>query len=45
CEIMNEDGTMARLPELIEFCAEHELKIGSVEDLIRYRQRTERHVQ
>ncbi|MGE0709964.1 MAG: bifunctional 3,4-dihydroxy-2-butanone-4-phosphate synthase/GTP cyclohydrolase II [Planctomycetota bacterium] len=44
CEIMNDDGTMARVPELREFCAQHGLKMGSVADLIRYRQRTERHV-
>src|SRR5690349_13373289 len=37
CEIMNEDGTMARVPELREFCARHGLKMISVADLIRYR--------
>ncbi len=37
CEIMNEDGTMARVPELREFCATHGLKMISVADLIRYR--------
>ncbi|HXF05893.1 MAG TPA: 3,4-dihydroxy-2-butanone-4-phosphate synthase [Blastocatellia bacterium] len=37
CEIMNDDGTMARLPQLIEFAAEHGLKIITVADLIRYR--------
>ena len=37
CEIMNEDGTMARKPELIEFAKKHGLKIGSIEELIRYR--------
>jgi len=37
CEIMNEDGTMARLPELIEFGKKHSLKIISIEDLIEYR--------
>ncbi len=37
CEIMNDDGTMARLPELINFAKEHSLKIGSVSDLIKYR--------
>lgn len=37
CEIMNEDGTMARLPELEVFAAEHNLKIISVADLVRYR--------
>ncbi len=36
CEIMNEDGTMARLPELKEFAARHGLKIGTIADLIRY---------
>lgn len=37
CEIMNEDGTMARLPELEKFAAKHDLKIISVADLVRYR--------
>lgn len=37
CEIMNEDGTMARLPELMEFSKQHNLKIGTIADLIRYR--------
>ncbi|MBI2921523.1 MAG: bifunctional 3,4-dihydroxy-2-butanone-4-phosphate synthase/GTP cyclohydrolase II [Planctomycetes bacterium] len=42
CEIMNEDGTMARLPELHEFCRRHALKLASVEDLIEYRRRNEK---
>jgi 3,4-dihydroxy 2-butanone 4-phosphate synthase/GTP cyclohydrolase II len=37
CEIMKDDGTMARLPDLIEFAAEHGLKIGTIADLIEYR--------
>jgi len=37
CEIMNDDGAMARLPELINFAKQHSLKIGSVADLIKYR--------
>ena len=37
CEIMNDDGTMARLPELIEFAKIHDLKIGTIADLINYR--------
>jgi 3,4-dihydroxy 2-butanone 4-phosphate synthase/GTP cyclohydrolase II len=44
CEIMNEDGRMARVPDLFEFAAEHGLKIITVADLIRYRLRTERFV-
>ena len=44
CEIMNEDGTMSRVPQLKEFCATHGLKMGSVADLIRYRRQTEQHV-
>jgi 3,4-dihydroxy 2-butanone 4-phosphate synthase/GTP cyclohydrolase II len=44
CEIMNEDGTMSRVPELVRFCREHGLKMGSVADLIRYRGRHEQHV-
>ncbi|HEX6185292.1 MAG TPA: 3,4-dihydroxy-2-butanone-4-phosphate synthase [Pyrinomonadaceae bacterium] len=41
CEIMNEDGTMARLPQLEEFAARHGLKIITVADLVRYRMRKE----
>jgi 3,4-dihydroxy 2-butanone 4-phosphate synthase/GTP cyclohydrolase II len=41
CEIMNEDGSMARLPELIPFAQQHGLKIGTIADLIHYRSRTE----
>jgi 3,4-dihydroxy 2-butanone 4-phosphate synthase/GTP cyclohydrolase II len=41
CEIMNDDGTMARLPELIEFAKEHGLKIGTIVDLIHYRAASE----
>ena len=41
CEIMNEDGTMARLPDLQIFAAQHGLKIGTIADLIAYRSRTE----
>ncbi len=37
CEIMSEDGTMARLPELVEFAKEHKLKIATIRDLIAYR--------
>lgn len=44
CEIMNPDGTMARLPQLEEFCARHNLKLVSVADLIRYRLRHERFI-
>jgi 3,4-dihydroxy 2-butanone 4-phosphate synthase/GTP cyclohydrolase II len=41
CEIMNDDGTMARLPDLQTFAAEHGLKIGTIADLIEHRSRTE----
>jgi 3,4-dihydroxy 2-butanone 4-phosphate synthase/GTP cyclohydrolase II len=41
CEIMKDDGTMARLPDLQLFAAEHGLKIGTIADLIGYRSRTE----
>ncbi len=37
CEIMNDDGTMARMPDLVPFARKHGLKIGSIEDLISYR--------
>ncbi|UWQ20065.1 3,4-dihydroxy-2-butanone-4-phosphate synthase [Jannaschia sp. W003] len=39
CEIMNEDGTMARLPDLVAFAQRHGLKIGTISDLISYRRR------
>jgi 3,4-dihydroxy 2-butanone 4-phosphate synthase/GTP cyclohydrolase II len=42
CEIMNDDGTMARLPQLIEFARRHNLKICSIKDLIEYRRRSEK---
>src|SRR5437588_221991 len=44
CEIMREDGTMARVPDLIEFCKEHGLKMLTVAELIRYRMQHERYV-
>ncbi|MGE4431294.1 MAG: 3,4-dihydroxy-2-butanone-4-phosphate synthase [Sphingobium sp.] len=44
CEIMNDDGTMARLPDLLVFAARHEMPIGTIADLIAYRRRTERSV-
>ena len=44
CEIMNEDGTMSRVPQLTEFCCEHNLKMVTVADLIRYRMQHERYV-
>ncbi len=45
CEIMNEDGTMARAPELMEFCQQYGFKMISVADLIRYRLQTEKFVE
>ena len=45
CEIMNDDGTMARLPDLIAFAQLHGLKIGTIADLIAYRRRNERLVE
>jgi len=44
CEIMHDDGTMARLPQLAEFCRTHGLKLLTVAELIRYRMRHERYV-
>jgi 3,4-dihydroxy 2-butanone 4-phosphate synthase/GTP cyclohydrolase II len=41
CEILKEDGTMARLPDLLEFAKEHNLKVGTIADLIHYRSQTE----
>src|SRR3954465_14230034 len=45
CEIMRDDGSMARLPDLMNFAAEHQLKIGTIADLIEYRSRNESLVQ
>ena len=45
CEILKEDGEMARLPDLIEFGKQHGIKIGTIADLIQYRSRTESLVQ
>lgn len=45
CEILKEDGTMARLPDLLEFSKEHGLKIGAIADLIHYRAANERLVE
>ena len=42
CEIMNDDGTMARVPDLVPYCQRHGLKMITVADLIRYRRRTEK---
>ncbi len=44
CEIMNEDGTMARVPDLIKFCQQHSLKMLTVAELIRYRMANERYI-
>jgi len=45
CEIMNEDGTMARLPDLIKFAKKHDLKIATIEDLIEYRRKKDKLVE
>jgi 3,4-dihydroxy 2-butanone 4-phosphate synthase / GTP cyclohydrolase II len=45
CEIMNDDGTMARLPELLKFARKHRLKIGTIADLIEYRRTREKLVE
>jgi 3,4-dihydroxy 2-butanone 4-phosphate synthase/GTP cyclohydrolase II len=45
CEIMNDDGTMARLPDLVKFAQSHGLKIGAIADLIAYRRRNDRIVE
>ncbi|MFY9877142.1 MAG: 3,4-dihydroxy-2-butanone-4-phosphate synthase [Rhodomicrobium sp.] len=44
CEIMNDDGTMARMPDLLAFAQRHGLKIGAISDLIAYRRRKESYV-
>ncbi|HEY0768435.1 MAG TPA: 3,4-dihydroxy-2-butanone-4-phosphate synthase [Steroidobacteraceae bacterium] len=45
CEVMNDDGSMARRPQLQEFARRHQLKIGTIADLIRHRLRTERSIE
>lgn len=45
CEIMNDDGSMARMPDLMRFAREHGLKVATIADLISYRRRTERLVE
>src|ERR671938_313056 len=45
CEIMNDDGTMARVPDLVEYCREHGLRMITVADLIEYRRRREKLVE
>jgi 3,4-dihydroxy 2-butanone 4-phosphate synthase/GTP cyclohydrolase II len=45
CEVMNEDGTMARVPDLVEYCARHGFKMITIADLIEYRRRTEKLVE
>jgi 3,4-dihydroxy 2-butanone 4-phosphate synthase/GTP cyclohydrolase II len=45
CEVMNDDGSMARLPELLVFAKEHGLKVGTIADLIAYRRRFEKLVE
>ncbi len=42
CEVCNADGSMARLPDLVRFCSEHQLKMCTIEDLIKYRRQRER---
>jgi 3,4-dihydroxy 2-butanone 4-phosphate synthase/GTP cyclohydrolase II len=45
CEVMNDDGTMARVPDLVEYCARHGLRMITVADLIAYRRRNDRLVE
>ena len=45
CEIMNDDGTMARMPDLVKFAKEHNLKIATIADLIEYRRKNEKLVE
>ena len=45
CEVMNDDGTMARVPDLVEYCARHELSMITVADLIAYRRRNDKLVE
>jgi 3,4-dihydroxy 2-butanone 4-phosphate synthase/GTP cyclohydrolase II len=45
CEVMNEDGTMARVPDLVEYCARHGVKMITIAELVEYRRRTEKLVE
>jgi 3,4-dihydroxy 2-butanone 4-phosphate synthase/GTP cyclohydrolase II len=45
CEVMNADGTMARVPDLVEYCAKHGFKMITIADLVEYRRRTEKLVE
>ena len=45
CEVMNDDGTMSRLPELLEFAQRHDMRIGTIADLIAFRRRSESFVE
>jgi 3,4-dihydroxy 2-butanone 4-phosphate synthase/GTP cyclohydrolase II len=45
CEVMNDDGTMARLPDLLRFASTHGMKVGTIADLIAFRRRSERLVE
>src|ERR671931_1423544 len=45
CEVMNDDGTMARVPDLVDYCREHGLRMITVADLIEYRRRREKLVE
>ena len=45
CEVMNDDGTMARVPDLVEYCARHGLKMITIADLIAYRRRHDKLVE
>ncbi|MEN8126858.1 MAG: bifunctional 3,4-dihydroxy-2-butanone-4-phosphate synthase/GTP cyclohydrolase II [Planctomycetota bacterium] len=45
CEIMNEDGTMARVPELLDYCKKHQLRMTSIAKLVEYRLQRETHIQ
>src|SRR4029434_7406634 len=45
CEILKDDGEMARLPDLIDFAAQHSLRIGTISDLIHYRSENEKLVE
>ena len=45
CEVMNDDGTMARVPDLVSYCEKHDLRMVTVADLIEYRRRTEKLVE
>lgn len=45
CELTNEDGTMAKMPEIIEFAEKHDMPVVTIEDIYQYRKQVEKHAE